>query len=766
MSLLFFHSVRRQIELRLPIRERLAKPLLTRLHSCSLSPLSSQTSSFKVGAGSEITSLDVNKDKTHVILAGPDTLQTVRVDGKSLEEGTNIINAIVDKDRQNASRHRDTLAIRDVKWSHGSYSHCIATAASSGNVVVYDLSRPGVELARLHQHSRQVHKVAFSPFQGYLFLSASQDGTVRIWDLRAATPEVTRFQSSRVYFGESDGVRDVKWSPKDAVEFAFCTDRGSVQVWDFRQPSAAKLKFANAHDRSSTAVDWHPDGKHLLSAGQDQTVKIWDVAGDRRQKPQWQLRTPYPVLNARWRVPVCLFDDAGAGSWLCTQVATSYEKQYPVVHVWDFRRPNMPFREACNWKTAPTDMIWPSQRLLWSTHREGQFHQTDVRFAPKVIDRRPMQAMAISPSGEICVFAQRRPRTRVSDVDFNTTHSYASESMSFENPVESPELNLSRSIADDSIDDNFLTCTHKGVIGKHLVLKSTRAGGASANILSPSPEVTVNMTLPQSLNTSRVYTPLKQTAFRGYLGGTLDTAVFSYLAQKYRNIPSNFDLMDPHGRETVLKVFEDNAKYAQKSARHREAQLWRTLAQLIDLEWTRRSTIDPYEVFESLIENTSNLPLSKTPEHKSDLISPVRNPAVKQLQAEHFSTPATGQESESSVTTPVAGLAILILFLFTHQNPYMKRYLSRHPSFLSRKCTCLKAILKHERLRCPVGEQGQSSRLISSYRAVLKQSAGLDHPQLKDTTQMKALECYPLLRTLHVVLPWLRHLETAHIDQA
>jgi hypothetical protein len=629
----------------------------------SLSPLlSSQTTSIKLGAagGSEITSLDVNRDKTHVILAGRDTLQTVRVDGKSIEEGTNIITAIVERDRQSAIRHRDTLDIRDVKWSHGQYSHCIATAASNANVVIYDLARPGVELARLHQHSRQVHKVAFSPFQGYWLLSASQDGTVRIWDLRSATPEVSRFHSRGAYFGEADGVRDVKWSPKDAMDFAFCTDRGSVQVWDFRQTQAPKLKFANAHDRSATAVDWHPDGKHLLSAGYDQTVKIWDVGGDRRQKPQWQLRTPYPIMNARWRVPVCMYDEGGNGSWLCTQIATSYEKQYPVVHVWDFRRPHIPFREACNWKTAPTDMIWASQRLLWSAHREGQFHQTDVRFAPKVIDRRPMQAMAISPTGEICVFAQKRPKKRLSDADLPSSSSMALESMSNESFGDHPELStLSRSVADDSIDDVFLSSSFRST-GRLALPKSSKTTNGNNNQTSAS-EFNLDWNLPQSLNTHAVFPPPKQTSYRGVLGGTLDTAVFTYLAQKYKSLLSSFDLMEPTGKATVLKVFDDNAKYAQRSSRHREAQLWRTLAQLIELEYTRRLSILPEVMAEP---ETKGHAMSDTRQNNDDdhLIestvilddSPIHNPAIKSLLNVEHSSPVGIQESSSSVATPIA----------------------------------------------------------------------------------------------------------------
>ena len=226
---------------------------------------------------------------------------------------------------------------------------------------------------------------------------------------------VASISSKHRYSGLSEGVRDVRWSPTAALEFAMGTDNGMVQRWDHRNPKAAKLRI-NAHDSGCNSVDWHPDGKHLLSAGQDRpsgerscgVLKVWDFSSDhKRQKPTWSLRTPYNVSNARWRPPCWSGDDAGRGSWQATQVVTAYDEKHPAVHLWDLRRPFIPFREMYTSKTAPTDFLWHSKDLLWSVGREGDFHQTDVKYAPKTIDRRPLSTFAISPTGELIAFGQK-----------------------------------------------------------------------------------------------------------------------------------------------------------------------------------------------------------------------------------------------------------------------------------------------------------------------------------------------------------------------
>jgi hypothetical protein len=627
----------------------LAKETLLTFHRCrsTLWPTSSQHSSLKTG-GAEITSLDKNKEGSHAVLAGRNILKTVRVDGISCIEDINIRGALIDQERPSATKPLD---IHDVKWSHGVYSSCIATGMGTGKIVVYDIAAQGIETWRGHEHSRQIHKLAFNPHQGHMLLSASHDGSVLLWDLRDQTP-ATRFASRERYKVNSGGIRDVKWSPNDGAEFAFSTDQGNVQKWDYRHTNKPKLRI-NAHERYCTAIDWHPDGKHLMSAGHDKYVKIWDFSSEaKRQRPQWFIRTPYPVANARWRPEYWAAGDRGNGSWQSTQLVTSYDRQFsPAVHLWDFRRPFMPQKEMYWWESAPTDMLWQNQRFLWTVDKEGVFQQGDVKYASKVIDRRPMQAFALSPTGEICVFTQKRPRRRPSDVDAQS--GFHSEGEPAESYTERAEV--SKSLADESFDDSLLSTSYKRSQSRPI---STRSAKSAASTPPSYPESEAHRVawLSETLSKRR-NEPESQTqiAYRGFVEGTLKIPTFTFLAQKYKTavLPNNPTV---GSYISVGRVFEQNASYAQRTGAYRVAQTWRVFGAMIThelkqraIENRRRRLASPYPSMAQSKGKSKFNGASAFAAINYRNASPL-NPALRAIQ----NADALGIESSSNVQTPVA----------------------------------------------------------------------------------------------------------------
>jgi hypothetical protein len=547
----------------------------------------------------------------------------------------------VNYDRQNAIRNRDILDIHDVKWSHGEFSNYIATAATNGKVVIYDLAKPGLELARLHQHSRQVHKVAFNPHGGRLLLSASQDGLVLLWDLREAKPNVKTFRAKHQYNALNDGIRDVKWNPQDAVEFAIGTDDGSVQKWSFQAPNKPLTKI-KAHDGFCTSIDWHPDGKHIISAGQDRHLKVWDVSvDDKRQKAKWSIRTPYQIRNAKWRYNS---NQTKSGIFQCTQVATSYFGKFPLVHVWDFTRSYMPRHELPYWSGVPEDMLWASDRSLWSISKEGYFEQRDVAYAPRVIDKRPQQVLALSPTGEICVFHQKKPRRRFSEVEdpripIDEDEAFGSFS---DRPVWTEE----------AIDDSLLSSSYKRHHIRALSVRSSKSA-ASTPPSTTDPEAHRVIKLNETLSRKGL-SSFKQVAFRGPLDGSINPVTFSYLAQKYKAeaLPNSPTIQ---AYLNIDKVFKQNASYAQKTASYRIAQTWRLLGVILTHELRQRAFINSrYRLLENTRLHKEAKTTPKEPKPKPSPLSPTHlaNPAIQALQVESL-TPL-GIESTSNVTTPQA----------------------------------------------------------------------------------------------------------------
>ena len=535
---------------------------------CSL--LSSRTTIHKTGI--PIAALDVSPQRTHAILAGRDILKTVRVQEGTCAEDFNLRSAIIayasthnTSGNTISAQHRDQLAANDVKWSHGRFDTTIVTAAANGRIVLYDINRAGVELARLHEHNRQVHKVAFSPYQGALLLSGSQDATIRLWDVRQLAGErnVMTCRSVNQYHGNNESVRDLKWSPVDAVEFAAGTDNGVVQRWDIRNDKAPLVKI-NAHDKTCHTVDWHPDGQYLASSGTDKNVKIWDFAStDRRMKPHWQFRAPQSVYNIRWRPPGWSSDFRSLNQWQCTHIATSYDHHDPRIHVWDVHRPSKPLLELDRYDSPPTDMLWRSEDLLWSVGTTGMFTQTDVNFAPLTLERRSANLLCSTAEGQLGFFADRRSRRRRLPREAPTQ--FAERANRKGSTAE--KLSSSQSATDGSFEETSILSSS---------LRMRRAKTANARSLrGMSPSTGRNHPPARFEDIMRAATePVSQITVYGSVPGVFYSDGIRFFSQNYQ-LPlghSSYEL--PY---VVGQAFEENARLAAFTSQYRLAQSWRIL---------------------------------------------------------------------------------------------------------------------------------------------------------------------------------------------
>lgn len=522
--------------------------------SATLGATQNATASHRTGL--ECRTISINERGTHAIIAGKELFKTVRIEDGNWVEDLNLRTAIrsTPTTASGKPRHIYSIDIADVAWAKGDSGDYIAAATSSGKIILYDLGHAGLQAAQLHEHFRQVHNVTFNPHRGNLLLSGSQDGTVRLWDVRDVRSQANAIGSKRTFSGQSGGVRDVKWSPTEGCDFAFGTDNGEIQRWDIRNLKSAKVRIP-AHSLTCNTIDWHPDGKHILSAGADKTVRVFDVSTTRPRKASWEIRTPHPVMLARWR-PSCrssMPHDNGAQQ--CTQIVTAYDREHPVMHVWDFRRPLLPFREMQPYASSPTDMLWHSQDLLWTVGREGTLLQTDIQHIPKVIDRYNLQAFGISPLGELSFVAQARRRRRMPK-----THQIPSLTPNMNQSLStSPDTDygLSRSWVDDSLDHSFLDVLP---VKRHSRASSNSRAHAASVTSALSQNHSVVIRLDNILSNRKSFRP-EQKACRGLLPGHNNHKYISHMAERLKaSIPAASS--DDEYRKNAREAFKANADLA------------------------------------------------------------------------------------------------------------------------------------------------------------------------------------------------------------
>lgn len=483
------------------------------------------------------------------------------------------------------SRQRERIGAQDVKWSNGDFHTTIATAVSNGQIAVYDLNRVEVELARLHEHNRQVHKLAFNPHGGSLLLSGSQDGTVRLWDLRALSGEKSMMtcQSRSRYMGNSEGVRDVKWCPADGFEFAIGTDSGVIQHWDTRKSNSPLLKV-NAHEKMCSSIDWHPGGKHLLSASADKRINVWDLSSpDRRLKPMWQIRLPHAVATAQWRPASWSSEGHRPGIWQCTQVAVSYSKR-PLVHVWDLCRPSVSLLTLDTNGASSNDLLWQSQELLWTVDSLGTFTQTDMLHARKTIDKYGVNPFDMAPDGQIVFASMRTEPKRLSIED-------VTRSLAQHERREITRNDKSRafvSTSDGSNEEpNLLSSSFKNRRNK---IPSSLRSGLSAG--STPPPIGIGgpvENLTYSLRDENRF-QLHQVLAIGYVEGTFNADAFKYMARHYERpppLPTASSACDLH--QVLPNFCYHNGRIAEQADQYQLAQTWKILGFAVQHELTFRA---------------------------------------------------------------------------------------------------------------------------------------------------------------------------------
>ncbi|MDT9231247.1 WD40 repeat domain-containing protein, partial [Limnospira sp. PMC 1242.20] len=141
-----------------------------------------------------------------------------------------------------------------------------AVSASDDNTLkLWDLET-GTELATLTGHSDGVNAVVIAP-DGKRAVSASDDKTLKLWDLETGTELAT-------LRGHSDWVRAVAIAP-DGKRAVSASEDETLKLWDLE--TGTELATLTGHSGSVKAVAITPDGKRAVSASDDNTLKLWDL---------------------------------------------------------------------------------------------------------------------------------------------------------------------------------------------------------------------------------------------------------------------------------------------------------------------------------------------------------------------------------------------------------------------------------------------------------------------------------------------------------
>ncbi len=201
----------------------------------------------------------------------------------------------------------------------------------------------GQEIASLPGHTKAVESVAFAG-DGTLLASSSLDGSVKLWEVSSQTPVTTLTERTErgkdprpvhlVAFasrgnallaasdrtlrtwrvvprkyrvtltGHTKDVRSVVFDPSGRI-LASAGDDASIRLWDVATGRLLRPPIARAHADAIRALAFGPDGTWLASAGRDNDIRLWNprtgaLVGDRHRAHDKWIFALAAAPDGRW----------------------------------------------------------------------------------------------------------------------------------------------------------------------------------------------------------------------------------------------------------------------------------------------------------------------------------------------------------------------------------------------------------------------------------------------------------------------------------
>ena len=120
-------------------------------------------------------------------------------------------------------------------------------------------------------HDQPVYDVALSPDETTI-VTASLDGTARLWDAKTAT-------SRAILAGHRANLTTARFSPAGDVVVTASAD-GTARMWS--ATSGTLLGDLGGHSNIVFAIAFSPDGRRLVTASWDHRAIVWDLAKARQ----------------------------------------------------------------------------------------------------------------------------------------------------------------------------------------------------------------------------------------------------------------------------------------------------------------------------------------------------------------------------------------------------------------------------------------------------------------------------------------------------
>lgn len=405
--------------------------------------------------------IGTNLSTHHVVIGGKNYLKLLMLD----YEQTLVLNEVDLLDTTAISRVSGNriLNFNTIKANHS----VVATGLVNGSIHLYQIQNNGESklLQKFNDHKRCINSLDFydpvngdsNPnFSSNILISGSQDGTIKLWDLRQPGVKPLMTISSK---SNNDSVRSCQFSNNSGVRNKLTLfsvhDSGTLNKYDLRslgnnQVSERKWNF---HSGPALSLHVHPEQEYVITCGRDQKVCVWDFGENTHSytmnSPQYVVPTYGPVLKVRWcpyATPLWDNGNEDLDPLFKYDFACLYLNEDPTITVYNLRRKYVPKEIIQSYsKKQYQNFIWAKnsqhQRRIWTLSKGNQF-------VAECIDTDLVTRPAQSLNNVAVAWGNS-----IADIAIVSQESIDFESFSPHNSVLDFELEVE--LTNDSLDDRF-----------------------------------------------------------------------------------------------------------------------------------------------------------------------------------------------------------------------------------------------------------------------------------------------------------------------
>jgi WD40 repeat protein len=168
--------------------------------------------------------------------------------------------------QEDAGLNQQTGILTAVAWHPN--GQVLALGSGDRGIYLWYWKDAAAGVPRLRGHQGGVTGVTFLA-DGSSLASSSQDGTVRLWDVKLGTVTAS-------LRGHTDAVVDLAGSPDGAMLVSAGGWDRTVRTWDVA--NRQELWSLKGHTAQVTSVSVSASGRMIASGGWDETIRLWNAA--------------------------------------------------------------------------------------------------------------------------------------------------------------------------------------------------------------------------------------------------------------------------------------------------------------------------------------------------------------------------------------------------------------------------------------------------------------------------------------------------------